>query len=136
MEKENLSFNSISRIFSVCIAVLLVSGLSGCATSGFLGFGDPLTTITYVDNAVAELEQKTEGVSADLALMRTEIEALTTLKNEIDDIIAVMEKNQEDTAELQGLADRVGERLDGMPVEMLRQLVEALQIYLESAESN
>ncbi|MCK5153192.1 MAG: hypothetical protein KAQ93_02445 [Spirochaetales bacterium] len=126
---------STRNFIVVCFILAVIFFVSACATSGFLGFGDPLATSSYVDTAIAEMEQETERISIEFDQMNAEIKAFTSLRNEIENIIATMEKTQKDTAELQNLADRVGERLEEMPNEMLRQLVEALQTYLEMMEN-
>ncbi len=135
-------FKSTNVLTRVCLALIAVMAVSGCATNGFLGFGDPLTTSSYVDGALAEsavridaTEQETERIAREFAVIKTDIEALNTLKNEIENLVATMERNQKETVALQKLAARVGERLEEMPTEMLRQLVQALQTYLEMIES-
>jgi hypothetical protein len=123
---------------------------TGCATSGFMGFGDPLTTISYVDNAIiesinesiieptqriAEAESETDRIAEEIDDVKANIEELNALRSSIEELLATIEQNKKDTEALQSLAAGVGKRMEQMPVEMLRQLVTALQSYLESVES-
>lgn len=105
MKKVRERFKSTNVFPRVCLALVAIIAVSGCATNGFLGFGDPLTTSSYVDGAVAEsaqrisaTEQETERIAREFAAIKTDIEALNTLKNEIENIIATMEQNKKETA--------------------------------------
>lgn len=100
----------IRTIFIASIITILVSS---CATSGVLGFGDPLTTSSYVDSAD---EQSGDRISSN----EEQLKEITQDLLEIKDDVASFKNIQSD--------------LDEMPKEMLRQLVEALQSYLDMLE--
>ncbi len=98
--------------FSLVIAWMLTA--ASCATSGILGFGDPLATASYVDKAdtdaterISSSEEEIEELKAEIAVLKAEVDRLSRIKTDIDE----------------------------MPREMLRQLVEALESYLESYET-
>ena len=132
MKSNSKPYPKKMLLISICLLLLILFSTSGCATNGFMGFGDPLTTTSYVDNSAAAASEET---SAEFARLRSEIEELNALKNEMQSFVAQLERNKEDTAALQSMAIRVSERLEEMPTEMLRQLVEALQTYLEAVEN-
>ena len=114
-------------------AVMIFGLLTGCATSGFMGFGDPLTTTSYVENALTESTQQT---ASELETVKSQIKELNELKAELETVLDTIEQNKKDTEALRNLAESVGERLEEMPVEMLRQLVTALQTYLDDVEAS
>ena len=101
------------KLIGLVLAVVFIISISSCATSGVLGFGDPLATASYVDEAdadtaerIASTEQEIEALKAEIAALEKELERVSNIKTDIDE----------------------------MPKEMLRQLVEALESYLESLE--
>jgi len=95
----------------VIIGIILVSS---CTTSGVLGIKDPLTTSSYVDNAdeesgerISSNEEQLKQISQDLLDLQDELETFRSIQTDLDE----------------------------MPKEMLRQLVEALQSYLDMLEN-
>lgn len=137
--KHSTAHRAVLGIFLITAASVLISG---CATNGFMGFGDPLTTTSYVEGAMDETSQRitetassTESLAVDVEAMKVTVEELNTLKAELDEVLATIEQNRKDTEALQSLTARVGERLEELPVEMLRQLVTALQSYLDAIET-
>ena len=101
------------KLISVSVVVLLIISATSCATSGVLGFGDPLATASYVDSAdadsaerISSSEEEIEALKAEIAVLEEELERVSNIKTDIDE----------------------------MPKEMLRQLVEALESYLETFE--
>ena len=101
------------KLISLGILLSVVFTFTGCATSGFLGFGDPLATSSYVDSATLESSERITEAEAELS--------------RIEDEIADMKVDLKAVSNIK--AD-----LDEMPIEMLRQLVQALQSYLEMLE--
>ncbi|MDA3937801.1 MAG: hypothetical protein PF693_00630 [Spirochaetia bacterium] len=97
-------------IFVVLLGIVLISS---CATSGVLGFGDPLTTSSYVDNAD---EESGERISSNENQLKQMTQNLSELQADVESF-----KN-------------IQSDLDEMPKEMLRQLVKALQSYLDMLE--
>ncbi|MDY7030105.1 MAG: hypothetical protein SVR04_17595 [Spirochaetota bacterium] len=113
MEKKRENGRLLFKAVGFILAVLFVISTASCATSGVLGFGDPLATASYVDQADAETterisstEEEIEELKAEIAALKKELERVSNIKTDIDE----------------------------MPREMLRQLVEALESYLESYE--
>ena len=121
-----------SRLFLTFMVLIIVLAASSCATNGFMGFGDPMTTVSYIENAMAEKEAETQRIAGELTDIQGEVAELANLKNEINNVLSEMEKTRKDTAALQNLADQVGDRLEEMPIQMLRQLVQAIETYLET----
>ena len=87
--------------------------ISSCATSGVLGFGDPLTTSSYVDSAneisgerITNNEEELKKISMNLSELQADVDSFKDIQTDLDE----------------------------MPKEMLRQLVEALQSYLDMLE--
>ena len=114
MKKYYMKSRVLLRVISICLLLFIVFSLSACATSGILGFGDPLATSSYVDSAAAEsykriadLEEEIQQLYDDISVMKSDIEAVSNIKADLDE----------------------------MPREMLRQLVLALQSYLEMLEN-
>ncbi|MBT3274716.1 MAG: hypothetical protein HN368_16275 [Spirochaetales bacterium] len=133
MRKRNT--NWLVRATLVVLLIGAAAAISSCATSGFMGFGDPLTTTSYVENAMSDSSTRIAQAEADNKALKAEIAELGNLKAELEDVLDVIEQNRKDTEALQSLATSVNDRLEEMPVEMLRQLVTALQSYLEAVET-
>ena len=114
MKKSYVKFRVLLRVISFCLLLFVIFSVSACATSGILGFGDPLATSSYVDSTVAEsdkriadLEEEIQQLHNDISVMKSDIDAVSNIKADLDE----------------------------MPIEMLRQLVLALQSYLEMLEN-
>ena len=98
---------------SFALLITVIFTFSSCATSGFLGFGDPLATSSYVDSATLESTERITKTEAEMSRIEDEIEDMKIDLKAVSNIKA---------------------DLDEMPIEMLRQLVQALQSYLEMLE--
>ncbi|HUX50024.1 MAG TPA: hypothetical protein VMW73_04465 [Spirochaetia bacterium] len=118
-----------TRVTAGLVAVSLT--LAGCASTGFLGF---LATTKYVDTHVAAEKSDTQAQFAETnnnvrkvqSYVQNVHELEVTLRSLIDDIKA----NQESTRELKALVGQLRSRLDAIPEETLRELVNILQEYL------
>jgi septal ring factor EnvC (AmiA/AmiB activator) len=118
MKKYAFKYGNPIKLISLCL--LIIFSASACTTSGFLGIGDPVTTTSYVESTIAEsdtrisdlevtiqeLNETIESMETDIELMESDINAVSNIKADLDE----------------------------MPIEMLRQLVQALQSYLEMLE--
>ena len=82
--------------------LIVVLAMSGCASSGFLGF---LATTGYVDNKTKKLE---EGQAAEISKLKTQM------------------------AELQGLKEQLQASLSTIPKEVLKELSDAINAYLKA----
>lgn len=118
-----------TRVTAGLVAVSLT--LAGCASTGFLGF---LATTKYVDTHVAAEKSDTQAQFAEtnnnVRKVQSDVQNVheleVTLRSLIDDIKA----NQESTRELKALVGQLRSRLDAIPEETLRELVNILQEYL------
>lgn len=115
MKKMSKRGRPLFKLIGVGVAVLFMISATSCATSGVLGFGDPLATASYVDRADADTaerisssEEEIEALKAEIAALEKELERVSNIKSDIDE----------------------------MPKEMLRQLVEALESYLATFEED
>jgi len=113
MKKKSERGRFLFKLIGVSLTVLFIISATSCATSGVLGFGDPLATASYVDSGdadsaerISSQEEEIEALKAEIAALKKEVERISSIKTDIDE----------------------------MPKEMLRQLVEALESYLESLE--
>src|SRR6056297_2206190 len=113
MKKISERGSPLFKLIGVSAAVLFMISATSCATSGVLGFGDPLATASYVDSGdsnaserISTSEEEIEALKAEIAVLQKELERVSNIKTDIDE----------------------------MPKEMLRQLVEALESYLETFE--
>ena len=114
MNKYYVKFRNPLRVISFYLLTFAVFSVFSCTTSGVLGIGDPLATSSYVDNTAAEsekhiadLEEEIQKLYDDISVLKSDIDAVSNIKADLDE----------------------------MPREMLRQLVEALQSYLEMLEN-
>jgi len=114
MKKNNESSSLFRSVLSFGVLIFFIFGATSCATSGILGFGDPLATASYVDSAAADTseritaaEEEMQQITADIATLKTDVEKISNIKTDLDE----------------------------MPKEMIRQLVEALQSYLEMLDA-
>lgn len=105
--------NGIKNTLVISAFILGIIVISSCATSGVLGFGDPLTTSSYVDNAneisgirISNNEEELKRISMNLSELQADVKSFKDIQTDLDE----------------------------MPKEMLRQLVEALQSYLDMLE--
>ncbi len=115
MEKKKENDRFLFKFIGLSLSVLLVMSVTSCATSGVLGFGDPLATASYVDKADASTTERISSTDAEIEELKAEIAAL---QEELDRI------------------SNIKTDIDEMPREMLRQLVEALESYLEAYEND
>ena len=114
MQKSNLKSGNTQKIIKFSVLLLIIIFISACTTSSFLGIGDPLTTSSYVDNAseesalrISNAEEEILRIAEEIAEMKSDLDAVSNIKADLDE----------------------------MPREMLRQLVAALQSYLEMLEN-
>jgi len=113
MIKVKVWLKPVNAVYRICLMLLAVMVVTACATNGFAGIGDPLTTSSYVDGAsaesaarIAETEKEIKQISSEIEDMQSDMDTFRNIKTDLDE----------------------------MPKEMLRQLVEALQSYLEMLE--
>jgi outer membrane murein-binding lipoprotein Lpp len=108
------------------LVLLLVPVLAlplACTTTSFAG----LARTSYVD----EVSAAREATQSELEQLRVEVDAMQELADQLEEVIAAMEETQRATEELQELAAIVEARLESLPRETLRLLVESIQAFLE-----
>jgi septal ring factor EnvC (AmiA/AmiB activator) len=113
MEKKKGHGRFLFRFVGIILSLLLVISVTSCATSGVLGFGDPLATASYVDSADEKTTERISSTEGEIAELKAEI---TALQDELERV------------------SNIKTDIDEMPRQMLRQLVEALESYLEAYE--
>ncbi len=119
------------------LSALAIMSLSACASGSFLG----LATSAYVDEQLeatrAEVEAAREDMSgqlqAEISTVRFDVDRVDELTRDLEQLLATIRENERATQELQQLATVVASRLDELPTETLRRLVEILQRNLEAA---
>lgn len=120
----------MKRLLFLAPVVLLMFG--GCASTGFLGF---LATTQYVDQHIAKAQQETDAKVAqtqdDVNKLQSNVQNLDQLKAQLTGLIADLQKQKEETAQLQDLAKQVEARLNQLPVDTIRQIVLVLQDYVQ-----
>ncbi len=109
------------------LAILIVAAavtLGGCISDKFLGF---LPTSDYVD-------KKAEAVKADedkqIADLKAQLADYQKVKEQAQAAVDQVNQNQKTIQDLQALAKKVEGRLDQVPKEVIRQLIDALQAAL------
>jgi predicted nucleic acid-binding Zn-ribbon protein len=102
-------------------ALLAALALSGCATTGFLGF---LVTTRGMQNALAERDQ-------EIAALQAELQSYRTLKADTEQAIAKMTETFETVEELEGVAQQAEARIAAIPNETIRRIIELLQAALK-----
>ena len=109
--------------------------LSGCATTGFLGF---LATTKYVNGKVeassSEARSGLEETRTDLEQMRAEVTRFKELTGQVEGLLAEIARTRETTEELRRLTGELESRIKGLPEETLRELAGLIQAYLDSKD--
>ena len=120
----------------VPLGVLAILSLSACASGSFLG----LATSAYVDEQLAAARGEVEAarqvlssqLQSELATVQVDVDRVDELTRELEQLLATIRENERATQELQQLATVVASRLEELPTETLRRLVEILQAHLET----
>ncbi len=114
--------------FRWTLAILGVSALvvlSGCQSlAGTVG----VATEQYVDDKIAETESR---LAAQIDENRSKLEKYETTADKLEELINSVEGAVRTTDELKQLAGVLEERLNSLPEETIRQLVDVLQQYLD-----
>ena len=101
----------------IVLAVIAVIGLSGCASGKFLGF---LATTDYVD-------QKAKEQAAEIASLKAQLADYQSIKAQAQAAIDQMNQSQKTIQDLQALAQRAEARINSIPREVIKQIVDILQ---------
>ena len=111
------------RKFLILFVVAVVA-LSSCASGNFLGF---IATNTYVDSKTKALAEDEARQIADL---KAELADYQKVKEQAQAAVDEVSQNQKTIQDLQAVAKRVEGRLDQVPKEVIKQLIDALQAAL------
>jgi len=110
-------------VFLLAIAAV---ALSGCAGGNFLGF---IATNKYVDDKTKALADEQAKQIADL---KAQLAGYEKVKEQAQAAVDQVNQNQKAIQDVQALAKRVQDRLDQVPKEVIRQLIDALQAALNN----
>ncbi|HUI72794.1 MAG TPA: hypothetical protein VL354_19890 [Spirochaetia bacterium] len=108
------------------LILLVVAGLAltGCASGNFLGF---IATNKYVDDKTKALADEQAKQIADLKAQLSDYEKVKEDAKAMEDQLS---QNQKTIQDLQTLAKRVQDKVDQVPKEVIKQLIDALQTAL------
>jgi len=109
---------------SLILLVIVGFALTGCASGNFLGF---IATNKYVDDKTKALADEQAKQIADLKAQLADYEKVKEQAKAVEDQVG---QNQKTIQDLQALAKRVQERVDQVPKEVIKQLIDALQTAL------
>jgi uncharacterized protein YlxW (UPF0749 family) len=124
----------MKRLIVLALAAFFVSG---CATTGFLGF---LATTKYVNGKVEAATAETRGelqeTRADLEQTRKEVERMQQLAGQIEGMQSEVSRVQKTSEELKELVHELELRLVELPDQTLRLLAELIHAHLGVSEVN
>jgi outer membrane murein-binding lipoprotein Lpp len=106
------------------LAVIAAIALAGCASGKFLGF---LATTDYVDAKSRDLETKAKAQDAEIADLKSQLADYQSMKAQAQAAIDQMNKSQQAIQDLQDAAQKVEARINSLPREVIRQIVDILQ---------
>jgi glutamine synthetase type III len=108
--------------------VVVIAAMSGCQSmAGTVG----IATEQYVDEKVSELEGR---LSAQVGENQKKINEYTATADKLEELIGSVEESVKTTGELKQLAVVLEDRLNNLPKETIKQLVDVLQQYLNSQQ--
>jgi uncharacterized membrane protein YdfJ with MMPL/SSD domain len=108
------------------IILLVVAALAftGCAGGNFLGF---IATNKYVDDKTKALADEQAKQIADL---KAQLADYQKVKEQAQAAVDQVNQNQKTIQDLQALARKVEGRLDQVPKDVIKQIIDALQAAL------
>jgi septal ring factor EnvC (AmiA/AmiB activator) len=122
----------IKRLIVLALASFL---LSGCATTGFLGF---LATTKYVEgkvqSAATETRSQLAETQADLEQTRKEVQRMQELAGRIEGMQSEVSQMRKTSEELKDLVHELERRLAVLPDQTLRLLADLIQAHLSVSE--
>lgn len=116
------------RRLGASLAVLSVAALTGCAS---LGGAVGLASQDYVDTRIAELRSAVEDNRTAVDGAAGRLDRFDEVAQQIEASLVAVEEAVTTTEELSRLAGILEERLEVLPSETIRQLVEILQAHLD-----
>ena len=122
---KNKKINLCRTVFIV-LMIAAFSGLTGCASiAGTFG----IASEQYVDEKMSEAEGR---LSPRIDDNRSKVDKYASTADQLEGLIGSVEDAVRTTAELKQLAVVLEERLNNLPEETIKQLVEVLQQYLDA----
>jgi len=112
------------KILILVVVVAALVALSSCASGNFLGF---IATNTYVDSKTKALAEDEAKQIADL---KAQLADYQKVKEQAQTMMDQVNQNQKTIQDLQTVARRVEGKLDQVPKEVIKQLIDALQAAL------
>jgi septal ring factor EnvC (AmiA/AmiB activator) len=123
----------MKRLIIPIVSIAFV--LSGCASTGFLGF---LATTDSVDQQIAErdaaVRKELEAQKAEIDRMSKNLEELETLRDDTKEAVEQASQSRQSIEELRALIDDLESKLLDLPEQTLRRIIEILQASLKEAE--
>ena len=108
----------------LALAVLAAVALTGCVNGKFLGF---LATTDYVDAKARDAEARAKAQDEQIAALKAQLADYQSLKAQAQAAIDQMNQSQKTIQDLQSLAQRAESRINSIPREVIRQIVDILQ---------
>ena len=108
----------------IILLVVAAFAFTGCASGNFLGF---IATNKYVDDKTKALADEQAKQNAEL---KAQLADYQKVKEQAQAAEERVNENQKTIQELQALAKRVEGRLDQVPREVIKQIIDALQATL------
>ena len=116
----------LSRAVFVLVTIAALAGLSGCASiAGTFG----IASEQYVDEKMIEAEGR---LSSRIDDNRAKVDKYASTADQLEALIGSVEDAVRTTGELKQLAVILEERLNYLPQETIKQLVDVLQQYLDA----
>jgi hypothetical protein len=108
----------------IILLVIAAVTLTGCAGGNFLGF---IATNKYVDDKTKALE---DAQAKQIAELKAQIADYEKVKEQAQAAVDQVNQNQKTIQDLQALAKRVEGKLDQIPKDVIKQIIDALQAAL------
>jgi uncharacterized membrane protein YgcG len=108
----------------IILLVIAALAFTGCASGNFLGF---IATNKYVDDKTKALADEEAKQIVDL---KAQLADYQKIKEQAQAAVDQVNQNQKTIQDLQALAKKVESRLDQMPKDVIKQLIDALQAAL------
>lgn len=119
-----MCMNRLTAAGMPATAVLILL-LGSCTTSSFMG----LSRSSHVDAQLAEMESEIEQLRAMEKELEEALENEDRLQAAVDELKLITD---DFTLKLESVAGEIRAELEGIPDETLRDLVDAIESYLES----
>ena len=119
------------RFFSFLIVGAVV--LSGCETLGIAktSYVDEQIAVAMQEAGIEQLNAFRGAATSQISSLETNVDELRALTAEFSALVEKINETEQATQQLLNLASLVEERLNVLPTEAIRLLIQALQQFLE-----